>query len=129
MKRSDARELLMKALFQMDARDSKELELVDSLLSEYKVSGKDEIYIKETFIKIVRNLEEIDEAIDEHAEKWSTKRMPKADLAIARLAVGECAFGDTPKAVAINEAVELAKVYGGDGAPKFINGLLGKVIK
>ena len=119
----------MQALFQMDARDSKDLGLVDALISEYKVSGKDEEYIKENFVKITRNLEEIDEAIDEHAEKWSTKRMPKADLAIVRLAVGECAFGDTPKAVAINEAVELAKKYGGDGAPKFINGLLGKVIK
>lgn len=128
MKRNEARALLMQAVFQMEARGTSDLELVDLVLSEHKLSGQNEAYIKENFLNIVKHIEEIDTLIDENADKWNSKRMPKADLAIARTAIGECKYGDTPKAVTINEAVELAKEYGGEGSPSFINGLLGKIL-
>lgn len=128
MKRNDARQLLMQAVFQMEARGSGDPELLDLVLAEHKVTGNNEEYIKENFLNIVKHLDEIDELIDENADKWNSKRMPKADLAIARTAIGECKYGDTPKAVAINEAVELAKEFGGEGSSSFINGLLGKIL-
>ena len=129
MNRSKAREILMKAVFQMDARGSKDKSLLNNLLEEGKCDNKSREFIIMNFHLITVNLDEIDRKIDEGAEKWDSKRMPKADLAIVRVAVGEACYGDTPKAVAINEAVELAKKYGEDNSAKFINGLLGKIIK
>jgi N utilization substance protein B len=129
MNRSDARKILMQAVFQMEARDSDDVELVKTLIPEGESDKNQLEYIYDNFRNIDENLENIDKAIDENAEKWNTRRMPKADLAIARVAVGETLYGDTPKAVAINEAVELAKEFGGEGSPKFINGLLGKILK
>ena len=75
--------------------------------------------------KLCDNIELIDEKINEHSQKWSVKRMPKADLAVARLASCEILFmEDIPKAVSINEAVELAKKYGTENSAKFINAVL-----
>ena len=129
MNRSRAREILMKAVFQMDARESKDASLLNNLLDEEKCDTRSREFILMNFHLITVNLDEIDRKIDEGAEKWDSRRMPKADLAIVRVAVGEACYGDTPKAVAINEAVELAKKYGEDNSAKFINGLLGKIIK
>ena len=128
MKRTKARELLMQSVFQMDARNTADEELIDILLKETGIDKVQNEYIRSVFRLIAANKDKIDEMINEHAEKWNTFRMPKADLAILRVAIGESIFGDTPKAVAINEAVDLAKIYGGEGSSKFINGLLGKIL-
>jgi N utilization substance protein B len=65
-----------------------------------------------------------------HSEGWSTNRLGKAELAIMRLAVYEIKFDDEiPNSVAINEAVELSKKYGGDNSSSFVNGVLAKIIK
>jgi N utilization substance protein B len=72
----------------------------------------------------------IDVIIDERSTGWKTSRMGKVELTILRLAVYEMLFDeDVPVTVAINEAVELAKKYGGDDTPAFINGVLAKVAK
>ena len=75
-------------------------------------------------------LPEIDEKISTYSKGWKVSRMPKADLAILRLAVYETAFDDSiPPKVAINEAVELAKAYGNDAqSPAFINGILSRLV-
>ena len=65
---------------------------------------------------------------NEASDDWSIERMSKVDLTILRLAYYEMNFDeDIPVKVAINEAVELAKIYGGDDSPAFINGVLGKL--
>ena len=70
-----------------------------------------------------------DEAIDAVAEGWKTGRMGKVDLTLIRLAVYEMKYDeDVPVGVAINEAVELAKKYGTDESPAFINGMLAKLV-
>ena len=75
------------------------------------------------------HLEEIDNIIGSYAKGWTVERMSKVDKAILRLAVYEIKYApDVPDGVAVNEAVELAKVYSSDEAPAFINGILGKVI-
>lgn len=72
---------------------------------------------------------QIDEAIDNVSEGWPTTRIGKAELSILRLALYEIKYDDEiPVNVAINEAVELAKKYGADSAPSFVNGILAKLI-
>lgn len=79
---------------------------------------------------VQQNLAEIDEIIQSAAVGWTVNRMPKVDLSILRNAVYEIRFGNSvPAAVAVNEAVELAKTYCDEHSPKFINGLLGKVVR
>ena len=73
-------------------------------------------------------LAEIDARIDEFSHKWSRNRISRVALAVLRLAVYEMLYeDDTPVSVAINEAVELAKKYGGDEDSSFVNGVLGGI--
>lgn len=67
--------------------------------------------------------------INEIAKGWTTKRMGKVELTILRLALFEIQYDeDVPEKVAINEAVELAKKFGGDDSPSFVNGILAKLV-
>jgi len=78
---------------------------------------------------VVDKIEEIDAKIDEVAAGWKTKRMGKVELTILRLAVYEMLYDDTiPEKVSVNEAVELAKKFGGNESPAFVNGVLAKFI-
>jgi N utilization substance protein B len=73
---------------------------------------------------------ELDARINEVAEGWKTRRMGKAELTILRLALYEILYDEEiPQKVAINEAVELAKKFGGDDSPSFINGVLAKLVR
>ena len=90
---------------------------------------KDNTYIFEKVEKISEKLEEIDAKINEVSEGWKTGRMGKVDLTLIRLAVYEMLYEeDVPAKVAINEAVELAKQYGTDNSPSFVNGVLAKLV-
>ncbi len=74
------------------------------------------------------HLEEIDVLISEHSHKWSKARLSRVALAVMRLAVFEMRWvEEVPVSVSINEAVELAKVYGSDADASFINGVLGGI--
>ena len=85
-------------------------------------------YAAELLRGIVPRLEQIDGWIAQTAENWTLERMPIVDRNIIRLAAYEIAFcDDIPTGVAINEAVEIAKAFGGDESPKFVNGVLGKI--
>ena len=80
--------------------------------------------------QIYTRVEELDGQINDVAEGWKTRRMGKVDLTIIRLALYEILHDDAvPEKVAINEAVELAKKFGGDDSPSFINGVLGKLVR
>jgi N utilization substance protein B len=71
---------------------------------------------------------EIDELLQRISEHWSVSRMPLVDRSILRMAAYEILYvDDVPHSVTINEAVELAKVFGGDDSSKFVNGVLGKL--
>lgn len=85
-------------------------------------------YAQELMSGIVSHLDEIDAWIADTAENWTLSRMPIVDRNIIRLATYEIAFcDDVPTGVAINEAVEIAKTFGGDESPKFVNGVLGRI--
>ena len=90
---------------------------------------KEKEQLEKRFSMIVEKLPEIDEEITQAAEGWKLSRMNKVDLSIIRLAAYELIFDeDVPGKVAINEAVELAKSFGGDESPQFVNGVLAKLV-
>ena len=91
---------------------------------------RDRQYIEKKYAHIIEKLPEIDKALEDTAEGWKVSRMGKADLTILRLAVYEMEYDeDVPVGVAVNEAVELSKKFGGDESPAFVNGILGKIGK
>ena len=105
---------------------SEQLPLYFDGLSE--LSEKDQKYMQEKFDKVTERLEEIDGILNGISKGWKTKRMSRVDLTALRLAVYEMKYDeDVPTGVAINEAVELAKHYGGETSGSFVNGILGKI--
>ena len=79
--------------------------------------------------KVLEKAEKIDKEIEEAAPAWPISKLNKVDLAILRLAIYELRYEKTPPKVVIDEAVELAKEYGSENSPSFVNGVLGTVYK
>jgi N utilization substance protein B len=133
MTRSTIREHIFKILFRTEFYDNSEefKQQVEYYLDELGDTKEENIsYIREKTLDVADRLGEIDEIINTYSEGWSTNRLGKAELAIMRLAVYEIKFDDEiPNSVAINEAVELSKKYGGDNSSSFVNGVLAKIIK
>jgi len=130
MSRRDARIKAFELIFMINNCDdiSFELEKVGAELKEHKKHFK---YISEVVTAAYTNKDEIDSKISENlSENWSITRLSKMCLAVLRLAVSEMLYvEDVPNSVSINEAVELAKLFGDENEPAFINGLLGKLAK
>ena len=130
MTRRELRENVFMMLFRVEFHDAEELSEQLSLHDEDLEAAKDadKEYITSKVNAIVEKLPEIDEAVDAVSQGWKTRRMGKVDLTLIRLAVYEMKYEeDIPVKVAINEAVELAKQYGTDDSPAFINGVLAKL--
>ena len=93
-----------------------------------ELTEKDQKYMQDKFDKVAEHLEEIDQILNDISKGWKTKRMSRVDLTALRLAVYEIKYDeDVPTGVAINEAVDLAKQYGGETSGSFVNGILGKI--
>ena len=132
MKRRELREHIFELLFRIEFNSTEEMPEQQRLFLEElgEAEPKDQEYIKEKYAKIVEKLPQIDELLNEASDGWKVSRMGKADLTILRLAVYEMQYDeDVPVGVAVNEAVELSKKFGGDVSPAFINGVLGKIGK
>lgn len=140
MNRSELRENIFKLLYTAEFQKEEDMPDQMSLYFAYsddndeddapKASEKDLAYMKEKYRHVTEHIPEIDEMLNQTSEGWKTTRMGKVDLAILRLAVYEMKFDeDVPVGVAINEAVELAKRFGRDQSPSFINGILGKLAR
>ena len=131
MRRSKVREHIFKMLFSIgfDAADADEqIELYLEQIEE--ASEEERGYMRKKVKDIAAHEEEIDAMINEHTTGWKTGRMNKVDLSVLRLAVYEMKWDDeVPVGVAINEAVELTKMFSSDEAPSFINGVLGKIAR
>ena len=135
--RTAVREHIFKIIFGMefsgDADASQRAALyLDNLTDEedcpVMINDQDREYIIEKSQSISGKLPEIDAVINKHAKGWSVSRLGKSELAILRVAVYEILFDDDiPDNVAINEAIELTKIYGEATAPAFINGILASV--
>ena len=131
MTRRELRENVFLMLFRVEFHEEGELDEQLNLLGDELENIKDEdlAYINRKCNDIVAKIAEIDEAINTSTTGWKTTRMGKVDLSIIRLAVYEMKYEeDIPAKVSINEAVELAKKYGTDESPAFINGVLAKFV-
>lgn len=130
MSRREIREQIFNMLFRVEFYAQEDLteqyELFAEDLSEIRPADLE--YIENKIKKIEEVLEDIDTAVNAVAEKWKTSRMGKVELTVIRLAVYEMRYEeDIPVSVAINEAVELAKKFGGDESSRFVNGILAKL--
>ena len=129
MTRNEAREIMMQILYELEAADEMDAPSVDRLTGQ-RLSGNHIERGRLLLGNIVEHLDEIDEEINRCSTGWKTRRMPKVDLAIMRLAVGEMKYADDiSDAVAINEAIDLGKKYSTAESSKFIHGVLGAVSK
>ena len=133
MKRTEMREHIFRMVFSYEFNSDQEMPQQMQLYFEQldqEPKEEDMAYIRDKALNVILKSEEIDEMLNEHVTGWKTSRMNKVDLSILRLAVYEMKWDDeVPVGVAINEAVELAKMFSSDEAPSFINGVLGKIAR
>lgn len=139
MSRQQAREDGFKMIFEARIMGTPADELMEKFretlgdgdIWEQKAENKKDITYMESLIRgVEENQGEINAKISPYLKRWTIERLAKVDLSILQLAVYEALFvDDVPAGVAANEAVELAKKYGGDDAPAFINGVMRSVIR
>lgn len=131
MNRRECREHLFRMLFRREFHEQAELNEQIQMYFEQleEPSEKDMTYLKDKMDKILPLVTEIDAMIENVTEGWKINRIGKVDLTILRLAIYEMKYDeDVPTKVAINEAVEIAKIFGEDNSAAFINGILAKLV-
>lgn len=112
--------------------DKKLKEALDRNLKEFAPGLEDDIFVLSLVEQVLKNSKVIDEIIEKAAPDWPLDKISIVDRNILRIGLTELLFGDrnqVPPKVAINEAIELAKTFGGENSGKFINGVLGAVYK
>ena len=127
--RTQARESVIGLLYAYDLGNEKIALFVDEILEDKKIRNKQKDFALKVFNGTVENLKTIDNEIVSHLNQGTLSDIGSVEKSILRLAVYEILFEDLQKAIVINEAIELSKRLASDGAPKFVNGLLDKVIK
>ena len=131
MNRSKARDMAFKYLYQAEVQKENNSEFVNAYIENNEIEDKE---AKKYILNIAEGVEKNREVITSEIEKnlkqdWKIDRISKVTLAILKLAVYEIKYAKIPFKVAINEAVELAKKYGEDTAPQFVNGILASIVK
>lgn len=131
MGRKKARDNAFKCIYQLEFMDDKNVEkLLEYCYDENQNTDNEKEYIQKVVNGVVENLSIIDDSILKNLKNWTINRIAKIDLAILRLAIYEILYlEDIPAKVSVNEAVELAKEYGGTDSKSFVNGLLAKIIE
>ncbi|MEW6447026.1 MAG: transcription antitermination factor NusB [Bacillota bacterium] len=128
MSRRRAREAGVIVLFQVDVGRAQVREAFERTMDQFKITGPDREFAESLVFGVCRRQESIDGIIADLSRDWRIERMNGMDRNAMRVALFELLFrDDIPPNVAINEAVELAKRYGGEDSPRFVNGILGKV--
>lgn len=132
MGRREMREHIFKLLFLGEFNETAEMPEQIQLYFEglSDLQPTEQAYMENKYTLVKEHLEEIDALLNEKSAGWKTKRMSKVDLNILRLTVYEMKYDeDVPVKVAINEAVEISKSFGGDDSASFVNGILGKIAR
>ena len=136
MKRTEARELLMQLIFQMEAQKDYTKRTTDSFITENLFDSDQKEYFENVLENYLAHRVEVDEKIESNSKSWKISRIAKVDLAVLRLAITEMFFMENakkeyqiPENVAISEAVNIAKKYGEEDSNKFVNGILGTLSK
>lgn len=125
MKRRTAREKALQALFQIDVSEVEPKDAIEHVLD----GARNDEYLEQLVLGVVENLPQIDELLQGNLENWTMDRLATVDRNLLRLSTYELLFRkeDVPPNVAIDEAIEIAKIYGDDQSSRFINGILSKV--
>ncbi|MCL5263848.1 MAG: transcription antitermination factor NusB [Chloroflexi bacterium] len=128
--RRRARIIALQTLYEVDTVRHPEKEVLQRHLEEEGVGGETAKFTSHLVEGVLSNLDEIDKVIVEAAPSWPLEQMARMDKSVLRLAIFEILFDNsaTPPKAAINEAVELAKLFGSEASSKFVNGVLGSVV-
>lgn len=131
MNRSATREQAFKLLYSLEIQKENLQEQIDLYFENEGISDiKTKEYINDVVYGIENNISEIEQKISDNLKKdWKLERISKVNLVLLKLAIYEILYTEIPYKVAINEAVEIAKKYGDDTSPNFINGILASVVK
>ncbi len=125
--RRQARVVAFQTLFEVDLVHHNPDTVVAQRLEEMPLPEDAQSFARELVQGVINNKSAVDQQIHQAAPQWPLDQMAKADVNILRLAVYELSTHKAPLKVVINEAVELAKTYGGESSPRFVNGVLGTV--
>lgn len=124
--RTELRKKCMTILYQMEVYDKNKIKYnADDVIKE--VLDLDNEFVKEIVYGVITYKDELDKKANKFLKGWTIDRLGNTDIAILRMGIFELLYTDTPPIVAINEAVELAKVYSDDSVRKMINGVLDKI--
>jgi len=127
-KRRSSRELALKFLYQFELNKGDLDEQIRLFLEQNSSQEDVENFMKELVVSLIDKMEEIDEIIQKFSDHWILDRMTVIDRNILRMGTCELLFNfPTPPKVVINEAIDIAKKYGNEDSPEFINGILDKV--
>jgi transcription antitermination protein NusB len=128
--RQQARMLALQALYEIDCVQHQPGRVVDERLADSAIGTHGATFFRWLVSGVVRNLAELDQLIRQFAPDWPVDQLAIIDRNILRLALFELGSkdGDAPTRVVINEAVELAKTFGSDSSPRFVNGVLGSAL-
>ena len=128
-----ARTIAMQSLYQWDflgKKSGKISDIVSFNLTEFAPEFDDKGFVAELVNNVVMKIDEIDKIITTFAPDWPIDQITAVDRSILRVGVYELKFSETiPSKVAINEAIELAKTFGGESSGRFVNGVLGAIYK
>ena len=127
--RSLAREVVVQVLFEDDLNPAGDLQLADQFVAERMQGASAGLaeFTRELLANIRSSKERVDAILEQSADNWSLSRMAPTDRNILRLGVYELTQTDTPGQVVIHEAVELAKRFGTEDSPRFVNGVLDRI--
>jgi len=126
--RRKARQVALEILYEVDCAEHAVDEVITRRLADEDdpLDQSTEDFLREIIHGVIQHQAALDSVIHQYAPEWPVDQMAIIDRNILRMAIFEIAIDeDTPLKVAINEAVELAKIYGSDSAPRFVNGVLG----
>lgn len=127
--RTHARELVLQALYETDTVHHDPRTVIDNRLLEEPVDVETERFTRLLFFNVIEHKEMLDSVIRQYAPEWPLEQVAIVDRNILRIALCELRVTqDAPVKVIINEAVELAKEFGSDSSPRFVNGVLGSAI-
>ncbi|XEC97669.1 transcription antitermination factor NusB [Paenibacillus tarimensis] len=140
MKRRLAREIAVQSLYQMEMNEVSAEEAVDMIITETKEEneigadrvdvGKIDSFVRYLVNGVTEHRQAIDDLLQQYLTGWQVDRLSRVDRQVLRLACFEMVFGeDVPAKAVINEAIELAKHFGTDESGKFVNGVLGRLIR
>ena len=128
--RTRARSIALQVLYEMDIANHPPADILTQRLEETPLTDELADFSRQIIFGVLPLAQELDQIIAKYAPEWPLDQIAAIDRNILRVACWEFAVqGETPVKVAINEAVELAKMYGSDSAPRFVNGVLGSLVE